>query len=35
MKKCFAPEMETLTLGTEETIAGILPSGVFNDVEFW
>lgn len=35
MKKYFAPEMETLTFGAEEAIAGVLPSGVFNDVEWW
>lgn len=34
MKKYTAPEMEALTFGAEETIAGILPSNIFNDGEF-
>ena len=34
MKKYFAPEMETLPFCAEEAIAGILPSGIFNDTEF-
>ena len=34
MKKYMAPEMEALTFGAEEAIAGILPSNIFNDAEF-
>ena len=34
MKKYLAPEMEALTFGTEEAIAGALPSNIFNDAEF-
>ena len=34
MKKYMAPEMEALTFGAEDAIAGILPSNVFNDGEF-
>ncbi len=34
MKKYIAPEMETLTFATEEAIAGILASNLFNDAEF-
>ena len=34
MKKYLAPEMEALTIGTEEAIAGALPSNIFNDGEF-
>ena len=34
MKKYAAPEMEALTFGAEENIAGMLPSAIFNDGEF-
>ena len=34
MKKYMAPEMETLTFGATEGIAGMLPSDIFNDGEF-
>lgn len=36
MKKYMAPEMEALTFGAEEGIAGadFLPSNIFNDAEF-
>ena len=34
MKKYIAPEMETLTFGVEEAIAGTLMSNMFNDAEF-
>lgn len=33
MKKYMAPEMEALTFGAEEAIAG-LASNLFNDAEF-
>ena len=34
MKKYMAPEMEALTFGAEEGIAGVLSSSIFNDAEF-
>ena len=34
MKKYIAPELETLTFATEEAIAGLLGSNLFNDGEF-
>lgn len=35
MKKYMAPEMEALTFGADEAIAGdLLPSYIFNDGEF-
>ena len=34
MKKYMAPELEALTFGAEEGIAGVLPSNIFNDAEF-
>ena len=34
MKKYVAPEMEALTFASEEAIAGLLGSNLFNDAEF-
>ena len=34
MKKYMAPELEALSFGAEEGIAGQLPSNIFNDGEF-
>ena len=34
MKKYMAPEMESLSFGADESIAGFIPSGAINNAEF-
>lgn len=34
MKKYMAPEMETLSFGADEVIAGIIPSAAYNNAEY-
>lgn len=34
MKKYMAPELESLSFGAEESIAGVFPSGAVNNFDF-